>query len=201
MKKLVIRLLLSCFLISPVWAEDISQPDVLIRVTAEKVLKALEDEQDRLKKDPDFVYQLVDEIVLPHLDFEKMAKLALGKNWRKAKGNQKQEFTDAFRQMLVRTYSKSLNEYTGQTIKYLPFKAKSDETRVTVKTEVDQKGGFPIPIDYTLYNKNGSWKVYDISIDGISLVTNYRGTFAKEIREIGIDGLIKKLNDKNKQEA
>lgn len=180
---------------------SIVSADTLIKNTSQQVLKALEDEKETLKKDPNHVYKLVDQIILPHLDFEKMAKLALGKNWRKANDAQKKAFTEAFRQLLIRTYSKSLSEYTGQKITYLPFRLKEGSTRATVKTEIDQSGGFPIPIDYTLFLKNDAWKVYDIKIDGLSLVTNYRGSFAKEIRAKGISGLIKKLEDKNKQES
>lgn len=175
--------------------------DKLIKSTSEQVLKALVDQKEQLKKDPNHVYKLVDEIILPHIDFEKMAKLALGKNWRKANDAQKKEFTVAFRQLLVRTYSKSLSQYTGQKLIYLPFRAKADATKVTVKTEIDQNSGFPIPVNYSLFIKNDSWKVYDIKIDGLSLVTNYRGSFAKEIRSKGMSALIKKLQDKNKQES
>lgn len=181
-------------------AETLSA-DVLIKSTSQQVLKALEEQKEQLKKDPNHVYKLVDEIILPHIDFEKMAKLALGKNWRKANAEQRVAFTEAFRQLLVRTYSKSLSEYTGQTVNYLPFRMEDGATRATVKTEIEQSSGFPIPIDYTLFLKDGAWKVYDIKIDGLSLVTNYRGSFAKEIRAQGISGLIKKLEDKNKQES
>jgi len=175
--------------------------DKLIKNTSEQVLKALDDQKELLKKDPNHVYKLVDDIILPHLDFEKMAKLALGKNWRKADAKQQKEFTEVFRQLLVRTYSKSLSEYTGQEIVYLPFRIKDGAKRATVKTEISQSSGFPIPIDYTLFLKGDAWKVYDIKIDGLSLVTNYRGSFAKEIRAKGISGLIKRLADKNKQES
>lgn len=185
---------------NPVSAEMLAA-DKLIRSTSEQVLKALEEQKDQIKKDPGHVYNLVEEIILPHIDFEKMAKLALGKNWRKANAAQKKSFTAAFRQLLVRTYSKSLNEYTGQKLIYLPFRAKAGATKVTVKTEIDQKSGFPIPINYSLFIKGDAWKVYDIKIDGLSLVTNYRGSFAKEIRAKGMAALIKKLQDKNKQES
>ncbi|MDH5392712.1 MAG: ABC transporter substrate-binding protein [Gammaproteobacteria bacterium] len=175
--------------------------DQLIKSTSEQVLKALEEQQEQLKKDPNHVYKLVDKIILPHIDFEKMAKLALGKNWRKANKDQKKAFTAAFRQLLVRTYSKSLSEYTGQKLIYLPFNMKEGATEVTVKTEIEQKSGFPIPVNYSLFLKGDAWKVYDIKIDGLSLVTNYRGSFAKEIRAKGVAALIKKLEDKNKQES
>lgn len=193
---------LSClFVVSHSAFAEMLAADKLIKNTSEQVLKALEDQKELLKKNPNHVYKLVDDIILPHIDFEKMAKLALGKNWRKATAAQKKAFTVAFRQLLVRTYSKSLSEYTGQKLIYLPFRAKADATTVTVKTEIDQNSGFPIPINYSLFIKGEAWKVYDIKIDGLSLVTNYRGSFAKEIRAKGVAGLIKKLEDKNKQES
>ena len=196
-----IAFLLSLFVVSHSAFAEMLAADKLIKNTSEQVLKALEDQKELLKKDPNHVYKLVDEIILPHIDFQKMAKLALGKNWRKATAAQKKTFTAAFRQLLVRTYSKSLSEYTGQKLIYLPFRAKADATNVTVKTEIDQNSGFPIPINYSLFIKGDAWKVYDIKIDGLSLVTNYRGSFAKEIRAKGVAGLIKKLEDKNKQES
>ncbi|MCK5335702.1 MAG: ABC transporter substrate-binding protein [Gammaproteobacteria bacterium] len=197
----LIAFFLSLFVVSNAHASEMLAADKLIRATSEQVLKALEEQKDLLKKDPNHVYKLVDKIILPHIDFEKMAKLALGKNWRKANTAQKKAFTVAFRQLLVRTYSKSLSEYTGQKLIYLPFRMKAGATKVTVKTEIDQKGGFPIPINYSLYIKGDAWKVYDIKIDGLSLVTNYRGSFAKEVRANGVAALIKKLQDKNKQES
>lgn len=196
-----IAFLLSLVFVSNSYAADILPADKLIRNTSEQVLKALGDQKELLKKNPDHVYKLVDKIILPHIDFAKMAKLALGKNWRKTNAAQKKSFTAAFRQLLVRTYSKSLSEYTGQKLIYLPFRAKAGATKVTVKTEIDQNSGFPIPIHYSLFIKGDAWKVYDIKIDGLSLVTNYRGSFAKEIRAKGISALIKKLEDKNKKES
>ncbi len=196
-----VAILLSLFVVSHSASAEMLAADKLIRSTSEQVLKALEDQKELLKKDPSHVYKLVDEIILPHIDFAKMAKLALGKNWRKATAAQQKTFTAAFRKLLVRTYSKSLSEYTGQKLIYLPFRAKVDAKTVTVKTEIDQNSGFPIPINYSLFIKDNEWKVYDIKIDGLSLVTNYRGSFAKEIRAKGVAGLIKKLEDKNKQES
>lgn len=195
-----VLLSLACVL-SPVSQAEANTPDSLIKDTSQRVLQALEEQKEQLKADPNHVYKLVDEIILPHIDFEKMAKLALGKNWRKANAEQQKAFTAAFRQLLVRTYSKSLSEYSGQTVKYLPFRSQPGDTDATVKTEIDQQSGFPIPVEYSLFIKNNEWLVYDIKIDGLSLVTNYRGSFAKEVREKGISGLIKQLEDKNKQES
>lgn len=198
--KLVRNILFATLLVmSSVSQADTPAPDVLIRNTSQQVLKALEDQHEQLEKDPNKVYMLVDEIILPNIDFEKMAQLVLGKNWRKATPAQQQAFTAEFRQLLVRTYSTSLSDYTGQKVQYLPFRMAQGDTDVTVKTIVDQKNSVPVHVDYSLYLKNAGWKVYDIKIDGLSLVTNHRSTFNNEIRNNGIDGLIKRLEDKNRR--
>jgi len=173
-------------------------PDQLIKDTSEKVLSALEKNKEKYKEKPDEIYSLVNEIILPHLDFRAMSKLSLGKNWRKANKDQQSRFTEAFKTMLVRTYSKSLTEYAGEQIKYLPYQPPAEGKRtVKVKTVINQSSGSAIPIDYSLRIKNDIWKVYDIKIDGISLVTNYRNSFASDINRVGIEGLIEKLLAKN----
>lgn len=169
-------------------------PDQLIKETSEKVLSALESNKEQYKNQPDEIYALVNDIILPHLDFRAMSKLALGKNWRKANDDQQERFVEAFKSMLIRTYSKSLTEYAGQEIKFLPYRGPEEGKRtVKVKTVISQSNGPDIPIDYSLRIKNDIWKVYDIKIDGISLVTNYRNSFASDINRVGIEGLIEKL--------
>lgn len=173
-------------------------PDELIKQTSEKVLKTLENNKQVYQNDPEKIYELVNEIILPHLDFRAMSKLALGKNWREANEQQQERFVEAFKTMLVRTYSKSLTEYTGQQIEFLPYRPPEEGKRtVEVKTQIKQDNGPAIPIDYRLRIKDDIWKVYDIKIDGISLVTNYRNSFASDIRKVGMDGLIDKLLEKN----
>ncbi|MDH5483867.1 MAG: ABC transporter substrate-binding protein [Gammaproteobacteria bacterium] len=177
-----------------------SGPDDLIKQTSDKVLKTLKDNKAAFDKDPELIYTMVNEIILPHLDFRAMSKLALGKNWRTANAQQQERFVDAFRTMLVRTYSKSLTTYTDQKIEFLPYAPPEEgKITVTVKTQVIQDNGPAIPIDYRLRIKDNEWKVYDIQIDGISLVTNYRNSFASDIRKVGMDGLIEKLDDKNRK--
>jgi phospholipid transport system substrate-binding protein len=169
-------------------------PDELIKQTSEKVLNALDENKDKYKDQPEELFKLVNDIILPHLDFRAMSKLALGKNWRKASHEQQDRFVGAFKTMLIRTYSKSLTEYAGQKITFLPYRPPADGKRTTkVKTVIDQGTGPDIPIIYSLRIKDDIWKVYDIKIDGISLVTNYRNSFASDIRKVGIDGLIKQL--------
>ncbi len=174
-------------------ASDI-QPDQLIKDTSEKVLSALEQNREKYKEQPEAIHSLVNDIILPHLDFRAMSKLALGKNWRKANDEQQQRFVEAFKTMLIRTYSKSLTEYAGQEIRFLPYRPPAEGKRtVKVQTVISQNNGPDIPIDYSLRIKDDIWKVYDIKIDGISLVTNYRNSFAADINRVGIDGLIEKL--------
>ncbi len=172
-------------------------PDELVKQTSEKVLSTLEKNKALYDKEPDRIYQLVDDIILPHLDFVAMSKLALGKNWNQATSDQQTRFTEAFKSMLIRTYSKSLTEYAGQKIEYLPYRP-ADASKMTteVSSRILQANGPAIPIDYRLRFKDDAWKVFDITIDGISLVTNYRNSFAGDIRAVGMDGLIDKLNAK-----
>jgi len=176
---------------------DIESPVVLLERTSTQVIKILRDDHELLKKEPDRVYKIVDDYILPHLDDVTMAKLALGKNWRKATKAQKRDFVEEFRNLLVRTYSKSLIEFKDQEIRYFPIKLAADSYKTSVKAEVIQPGGPSIPMAYRMRVKNNAWKVYDIKIDGISLVTSYRGTFTQEIRKSGIEGLLKFLRDKN----
>lgn len=195
MKK-VLKIVSLWFLLSVAFtavADNIS-PDRLIKQTSDRVLSALEQNKEKYKDQPEEIFKLVNDIILPHLDFRAMSKLALGKNWRKANQQQQLHFVDAFKTMLIRTYSKSLTEYAGQEVKYLPYRppAKGKRT-VKVKTVISMGHGPDVPIIYSLRVKNDIWKVYDIKIDGISLVTNYRHSFASDIRKVGIDGLIEKL--------
>lgn len=178
-------------------AEVAEGPVSLLQRTSDDVIKILNEQRTEIEKDPGLIYRIVDDYIIPHLDDVTMAKLALGKNWRKADNDQKIEFVDQFRTLLVRTYSKSLQEFSDQTIKFYPVTAEKDATKLTVKSDVLQSGGPTIPVSYRMRIKNNAWKVYDINIDGVSLVTSYRGTFAQEMRKGGIEGLLKMLHDKN----
>jgi len=182
----------------PVLAEAaLEQPVALLERTSTEVIRILRDDHELLKEEPERIYKIVDEYILPHLDDVTMAKLALGKNWKKASNEQKLAFVNEFRNMLVRTYSKSLIEFKDQDIRYFPMNLAADVHKTEVRAEVIQPGGPSIPMAYRMRIKNNAWKVYDIKIDGISLVTSYRGTFTQEIRKSGIQGLIEYLRDKN----
>jgi len=168
-------------------------PDVLARTTTQEVLTILKQDKELKNSNLSRVYQLVEAKILPHFDFNRMTQLALGKHWPRATAKQKQELVTEFRNLLVRTYSSTLTEFTNQTVEFKPLTLKPGDTDVTVRSEIRQPGGQPIPIDYAMYKTDFGWKVYDVTIDNVSLVTNYRATFANTIRQSGIDGLIKTL--------
>ena len=174
-----------------------SVPEQLIRNASDQVLSQIQSNPGLFQQDPAKLYALVDKVVLPHFDFTTMTDLALGRYKSKVSAEQKQLITNEFRTLLVRTYAKALLEYNNQKIIYLPTEGSLAEGDVTVRTEIEQAGGFPIPLNYSLKQSQQGWKVYDISVDDISLVTNYRSSFSREIRKNGIDGLIKTLSDRN----
>lgn len=170
----------------------------LVKATSDEVLAAIKANEEKIKADPKVVSALVEKIVLPHIDFQAMSKLVLAVNWRKASATQQAAFTDEFRALLVRTYSKSLGEYDGQKITYFPMRPESDPKEALVRTEIQAKSGMPIPVAYRLRkNEQGVWKIIDVVIDEVSLVTNYRNTFAQDVQRMGMDGLIKQLRNSN----
>lgn len=168
-------------------------PDVLARTTTQEVLLILKQDKDILKNNQSRVYQLVEDKVLPNFDFNRMTQLAVGKHWPSATAQQKQSLVNEFRNLLVRTYSRSLTEFSNQTVEFKPMTIRPDDTDVTVHTEIRQPGAQPLPIDYSMYKTAFGWKVYDVAIDNVSLVTNYRASFSSTVRQSGIDGLIKTL--------
>ncbi len=174
-----------------------NEPQQLVIETTDKMLAALKDKREELDKDPSLIYGMVKDIVLPHLDFVRMSRWVLGKHWRKASKEQKLRFVRAFRELMVRTYAVALLEYTDQKIEYLPLRDDPAKGDVTVRTQVKQSGKQPISINYSLWERKGEWKVYDIAVDGISLVANYRTSFNTEIKEKGLDALITRLEEHN----
>lgn len=169
----------------------------LVESTTHAIQGAIKKDHDKLTTDHKRLMELVDKIVLPHFDFHKMSSWALGKYWRTATAKQKKEFTDEFQKLLVRTYAVALLDNANRVIKFLPVQADKNAEKVTVRTEVPQDGGFPIPINYKMQYKGSEWKVYDVEIDGISLVSNYRTTFAGQIRKSGIDSVIASMQKRN----
>ncbi len=178
--------------------EAMPEPQALVKQASDDMLKALKDNEAELETNPDKIYDLVESILMPHFDFEKMSKLALGKNWRVANDEQRVRFIEEFRLLLIRTYATAMLEYTDEEIHFLPFRDDLSRKRVNVPMEVLQPAGPSIPMALSLYqNKDDAWKVYDVKIDGISLVTNYRSSFANEIRNGGMEQLINNLAERN----
>ncbi len=173
-------------------------PDALIKTVSGEVLTILRQDKEIQTGNTQRVIQLVEQKVLPHFNFGHMTQLAVGKDWNKANPEQKKQLTNEFRNLLVRTYSSALTAYKNQTIDVKPLKAQAGDTDLTVKTQINQPSGKPISIDYSMEKLTDGWKVYDVVVAGASLVTNYRSTFAQEVTNGGIDGLIKALVTKNK---
>jgi phospholipid transport system substrate-binding protein len=192
--KRIISILL-CVLVFPALAG--SAPEDLIRDTSDKVLDEIKSNAAKYKGDPQGIYDLVNNTVLPHFDFSAMTNLALGRYNDEVSADQRPEIINEFRMLLVRTYSSALLEYTDQAVVFLPMEGVEADGKVTVRTEIEQAGGFPIPINYSLRLGDDGWKVFDISVDEVSLVTNYRSSFARAIKKDGVEGLIKTLRDRN----
>lgn len=180
-------------------AATIEDPQRIVRDTGDRVLAEVTERRAELEADPSLIYPLVEGTVVPHFDFRRMSQAALGRFWREADEAQKQAVTDEFRLLLVRTYATALLGYSGQTIQYLPVQFRQGQNKVMVPTRVAAPDAPSIPVNYRLRLKDQEWKVYDVVIDGVSLITNYRSQFATEVRRGGIDGLISSLANKNRR--
>lgn len=182
----------------PAVAADVAPPDVLVREVTNEVLAIVRQDKAIQAGDTGKVLGLVDEKILPHFNFRRMTMLAVGRDWRQASPEQQNRLVSAFRTLLVRTYSNALTQYRDQTIDFKPVRIADADTTAQVRTEVRQPGAQPIGIDYTLEKTASGWKVFDVVVAGVSLVTNYRGSFGDEIRKGGVDGLIRALDEKNR---
>ena len=172
-------------------------PQDIVQDTSTRMVDALRQNRQTLDREPGRIYALVDQIVLPNFDFELMSRWVLGRAWQQATPEQRRQFTEEFRTLLVRTYAKALLEYSNEAIRVLPPSGAPDGSEVTIKTEVRPKTGQPVQINYSMRLGDDAWKVYDVTVDGVSLVTNYRGTFATQIRDSGMDAVIADLRQRN----
>lgn len=180
-------------------AADIVPPDVLVRDVTNEVLEIIKEDRDIQAGDRKKILDLVEVKILPHFNFARITQLAVGKNWRSATPEQKQALVNAFRTLLVRTYSSALASYRNQTSAVKPTDVKPGDNDTVVKVLINQPNGQPLIIDYSMEKTPQGWKVYDVVVGGISLVTSYRSSFANEINRSGIDGLIKTLMNKNQR--
>jgi phospholipid transport system substrate-binding protein len=171
-------------------------PDVLVRQTTDEIVAQIRKDKE-LTSNPNKLLELVDAKVLPHFNFTRMTMLAVGRPWRDATPGQREQLVKEFRTLLVRTYSTALEQYSNQTIEVKPTAAKPGDTETTVRTQINQPGGQPIAMDYRMESTPQGWKVFDVSIEGVSIVTTYRSSFGTEVSKSGIDGLIKSIAAQN----
>lgn len=170
-----------------------SQPSDVVQQMADQVIERLRTHKPLTDNQ---AFALVEELILPHLDFTSFSRLTLGKYWRQASPEQRTAFTNSFQKLLMRSYATSLNAYNGESIEQLGERDEGDN-RLVIQTQMLRTQGAPVRIDYRLQLRDGVWKIYDVVIEGISLIMTYRTSFSEEIRHIGLDALIAKLNDNN----
>lgn len=194
-------LILASLILPAVVSAEVMAPDALVKNVTNDVLAIVRQDKEIQSGNTQRAIDLVEQKVIPNFDFTHMTRLAVGRDWRQASAQQQKVLTDEFRTLLVRTYSNALTSYKNQTIVFRPLRLQPDDTEATVRSEVRQPGAQPVAIDYSLEKLDDGWKVYDVVVGGVSLVTNYRESFSAEVRSTGIDGLIKSLQSKNKSLA
>lgn len=190
--------LLLCLFAFPALAQDVA-PDALVRGITQEVVAIIKQDKDIQAGNSKKIAELVDAKVLPHFNFQRMTQLAVAVNWRKASPEQQKSLIQEFRSLLVRTYSSALSSYRDQAIEIKPLRARAEDTEVTVRSEVKQRGAQAVTIDYDMEKTASGWKVFDVKVGGVSLITTYKEEFANQVRDSGLDGLIKTLSGKNRQ--
>jgi phospholipid transport system substrate-binding protein len=181
----------------PARAQQDLGPEELVRKVTQDVLDAIRSDKQLAAGDKQKALKLAEEKVLPLIDFEEAARLAVGRAWTQATPEQRKKLVEEFRRMLVRTYSNAISAYEGQTMQVLPVRMKPGDTEVTVHNRYIRAGGKPLPVDYQMHKTDQGWKIYDITVEGVSLVLTYRSEFDAIVKQEGIDGLIKRLEEKN----
>jgi phospholipid transport system substrate-binding protein len=193
--RIAVSLLLGAAL--PAFAQKDLDPESLVKKVTQEVMDAVKGDKQLAAGDKQKALKLAEEKVLPHIDFEEATRLAVGRAWAQATPEQKKKLVEEFRKMLVRTYSNAISGYEGQTMKVQPVRMKPGDTEVTVHNQYIRAGGKPLPVDYSMRKTDEGWKIYDIVVEGVSLVLTYRSEFDAVIKQSGIDGLIKRLSEKN----
>ena|SRR5512138_33489 len=174
-------------------------PDVLMKSLSGEVIAELRKDKANQGGDPAKIAALVDAKIVPHFDLRRITQLAVGPGWRRATPEQQERLMQEFKTLLVRTYSGALASYRDQAVEFRPLRAAAGDTEVTVKSLIRQSGAEPITVEYDLAQVGTQWKIFDVRISGISLVATYRSSFAEEVRNRGVDGLIGLLERKNRQ--
>jgi len=197
--KLLKTILAFVFLTSTsITAAELSAPQQVIQDTSNEIKLLLKRDRDLLASDPAYVYKMVDEVLVPHFDLNRIAGLVLGRYWKRASAEQKETFKHEFKRMLVRTYATAFNELDDWDINFLQTRTGKKPNDVMVRTKISRNGP-PVAVDYRMRDKGEGWKVYDVKIEGMSLVTNYRSSFNRLIRTGGMNGLLTHLADSNNQ--
>lgn len=195
------RILFALVLSLSAWAAAAQElaPDLLVKNITLDVISVIKQDKDIQSGNTRKIADLVETKVLPHFNFAHMTQLAMAINWRKASPEQQKLLVQEFKTLLVRTYSTALSSYRDQVIEFRPLRARPEDTEITVRSEVKQKGAQSVTIDYDMEKTAGGWKVFDVKVGGVSLITTYKDDFASQVRETGIEGLIKLLSAKNRQ--
>lgn len=196
MSRFLTNFILGWLFVSPALAQEVSPEQLVQKITGD-VLAAVKTDKQLAAGDKDKAVKLAEEKVLPYIDFEYATRLAVGRSWRQASPEQRQKLVNEFRNMLVRTYSNSISAYEGQTLKVLPSRGKQSDDDTTVRAQFVRAGGKPVPIDFQMRKVASGWKIYDIAVEGVSLVLTYRSEFDQVVKQSGIDGLLKRLAQKN----
>lgn len=192
-------LTICCLAGAPALAQNVAAPDALAKSVTEEVLAVLRADKDIHSGNQKNVVDLIEAKVLPHFNFARMTQLAVGRNWRQASPEQQKALIEQFRVLLVRTYAAAFIAYRNQVIEVRPVRMQPGDQEVVVKSQINRPSGPPVTVDYSMEKMDQGWKVYDVAIESVSLVQNYRGTFSTEVQKGGIDGLIKSLTEKNRQ--
>lgn len=174
-------------------------PDALVRDVTEKVLSILREDENIRRGDATRAAQLIEEHIAPHFDFPRITALAVGRAWAQADAAQREALTKEFRALLVRTYANALTQYKDQTVTFKPMREGQDPSEAIVQSQINQPGAQPVALDYRLSKDSGEWKVIDVSVANVSLVTSYRSSFAAEVSSGGIGGLLAALQAKNRE--
>jgi phospholipid transport system substrate-binding protein len=186
------------FAVSPAQSQEVP-PDVLVKNVSSEVIAEIRRDKAIQAGDGAKIAALIETKIVPHFDLRRITQLAVGQGWRRATPEQQERLTQEFKTLLVRTYSGALTSYRDQAIEFRPLRAAAGDTEVTVKSVIRQSGAEPITIEYDLAKVGAQWKIFDVRISGISLVATYRSSFAEEVRNNGVDGLIGLLERKNRQ--
>ena len=178
-------------------AAEEQSPEALVKQVTAEVLDAVKSDKELASGNREKALKLAEEKVLPHVDFEEATRLAVGRSWNSASPEQKKQLVEQFRRMLVRTYSSAISTYQGQTMKVLPVRMKPGDTEATVHNQYVRPGAKPVQIDYSMHKTGAGWKIYDIVVEGVSLVLTYRSEFDSVVKQEGVDGLIKRMAAKS----